>query len=220
MNNHTLIDPFSTPFFIVDVDKTDYNIISKEIEKSLIDLKNKNSFKQRNSKHYEPDINIAKISGDSGERCCNIIEEYNLIHLKNKILRYANEYFYSIHKKTLRDSMLNVELSSSWITLSNQNNYGPVHNHNDLNVSGAYYHKVFQNCGNINFRSTNKCPEISHFYQGIAYYSIEPKNGRLIMFPSWIDHYVTSNQTTKERISLSFNIKCQRSTFSPIYTKL
>ena len=34
---------------------------------------------------------------------------------------------------------------------------------------------------------------------------IKIKEGDLILFPSWVPHYVDKNNTDKERISLAFN---------------
>lgn len=36
---------------------------------------------------------------------------------------------------------------------------------------------------------------------------VEPKEGLLLIFPSWTLHYVTSGQNDTERISIAFNIK-------------
>ena len=35
---------------------------------------------------------------------------------------------------------------------------------------------------------------------------IEPKNGLLVMFPSFLSHYVQPNMSDKERIMVSFNL--------------
>jgi hypothetical protein len=207
---------------IVDFDETDYNLIGEEIERCIVDLKNKNSFEREESDEFEEQNYLnqgkcAKTSGQPGNLSCNVIEEYKLINLKTNIKKYMNEYFYSIHKKPIQDSIpwsgtapsccpipLTYNIYSSWMVLSNEYSYTPVHNHIGLNVSGVYYHKVFENSGIINFRSIDKCPEMSYFYKGNPNYPIEPKNGRLILFPSWIDHYSTSNETENERICLSF----------------
>lgn len=210
MKNYKLIDPFSTPLFIADVNKNDYNItlINNEINKCLVKLKNKISFERFDGEYYTKDISNFKASCEPGNEKCNIIEEYNLINLKIKIMECLNEYFYSIHEKTIEDSMIDVNIISSWATSSYMNNYISVHHHHNLDVSGVYYHKVLKDSGNINFRSTNKCAEISAFYKRNPDYTIEPKNGMLILFPSWMDHFVTSNQTEDERISISFIADC------------
>ena len=38
-----------------------------------------------------------------------------------------------------------------------------------------------------------------------ATWRIEPKRGDLIVFPSWLQHQVDTNNSTEERISISFN---------------
>ena len=37
-------------------------------------------------------------------------------------------------------------------------------------------------------------------------YYYEPKNGELLIFPSWLVHYVPSNFTHEDRLSLSFDL--------------
>ena len=42
----------------------------------------------------------------------------------------------------------------------------------------------------------------------VIHYEPDVEEGDLILFPSFIHHYTTPNQTDTERIVLSFNLKC------------
>jgi len=37
-------------------------------------------------------------------------------------------------------------------------------------------------------------------------FQVEPKEGRLVLFPSWLTHRVSVNRTDEERISIAFNL--------------
>ena len=78
--------------------------------------------------------------------------------------------------------------------------------------SGAYYIKVPNNSG---FLKINDPRQGTHFIKparkdGIPIYlapevHIEPKENRIIMFPSWLEHCVEMNESDDIRISVSFN---------------
>ena len=41
----------------------------------------------------------------------------------------------------------------------------------------------------------------------VGSYSEQPEKGKLVLFPSWLEHYVEPNLTNENRISLSFDTK-------------
>jgi uncharacterized protein (TIGR02466 family) len=40
-----------------------------------------------------------------------------------------------------------------------------------------------------------------------GYWYAEPKEGDLIMFPSWLRHYVEPSKSNEDRISIAFNLE-------------
>jgi uncharacterized protein (TIGR02466 family) len=87
------------------------------------------------------------------------------------------------------------------------------HIHPNSLWSGVYYVKTPDNCGHLKIedtrtmslmsrpRKTNK-EEPKHLWKEVHF---EPKAGRLIMFPSWVNHCVDPNNSDELRISISFN---------------
>jgi hypothetical protein len=70
-----------------------------------------------------------------------------------------------------------------------------MHNHNERAiVSGVFYLEVPESSANLFFKS-GKDEELE----------IESKVGKMVFFPSKLDHYVPENKSNKTRISLSFN---------------
>ena len=76
-----------------------------------------------------------------------------------------------------------------WTNFAYKGNGNPKHNHNGL-LSGVIYYK---NHNHPTFFDDYKCA-----YEG--------KNGTMIMFPSHIRHHVKEQTSSKERITLAFNI--------------
>jgi uncharacterized protein (TIGR02466 family) len=87
------------------------------------------------------------------------------------------------------------------------------HIHPNSLWSGVYYIKTSQNCGSLKLedpRSTSLMSRPNHIdgqlHQRLwreTYF--EPVAGRLIMFPSWVNHGVEPNMSNEIRISVSFN---------------
>ena len=57
-----------------------------------------------------------------------------------------------------------------------------------------FYLQIPKNSGNLNFKS-----ERSEIFE------LKPKTGKLVLFPSKLNHFVTKNKSDEQRISLAFN---------------
>ena len=109
-------------------------------------------------------------------------------------------------------------IKNGWININNPSNYGlnnnPPHLHANYFVSCVYYVKAEQNAGNLTmlspFPSIEYTVPISSINNGTIYNSsrwdITPEPGKLIIFPSWLLHYVSGNFSQNDRISVAFNV--------------
>jgi uncharacterized protein (TIGR02466 family) len=86
-------------------------------------------------------------------------------------------------------------------------------------MSGVFYVKCSENCGDLVFKNQND--DVLRYYLrhsnligGVDYeftqytsevWSVTPEENTLIMFPSWLGHYVEPNNSEQERISIAFN---------------
>ena len=183
---------FSTPIYVVDVPEEDRKIIDTEVETVLKNSKFRNEFTDLKNTESTP------VFG-------NILHECEFTKLKTVISTVLYEYYYSIHQ-TPPD--FPVGFQNSWITRTNIDHHVQVHHHQNVGISGVYYHKVDKNSGNLYFRSSDKFMECSRFYKRKQDYEVQPQCGRLVLFPSWLDHGARSSSSEDTRISLSFNIGC------------
>lgn len=105
-----------------------------------------------------------------------------------------------------------IKITSMWSIINNKNASNARHIHSNNYISAAYYVKASKNCGNIIFydprnEAVFRHPKINKpnkFNSNI--FSIEPKDGLLVMFPSYLHHSVDLNHSNDERIVISFNI--------------
>ena len=94
-------------------------------------------------------------------------------------------------------------LSTSWFNVMGEGSNVERHRHEGSVVSGAYYPLVEDESCPLIFesplRQVRMCDVFSSYYV-----SMKPKNGLLLIFPSWLEHRTDPNASGK-RITVSFN---------------
>ena len=102
-----------------------------------------------------------------------------------------------------------------WAIINTGGSANLRHQHGNSTISGAYYVRAPINSGDIVFYDPRPAPVFSHpnvlgsNLLNAQVNSISPKEGALVLFPSFLDHSVNENQSNKERIVISFNIRIQ-----------
>lgn len=104
-----------------------------------------------------------------------------------------------------------LELYNIWININPPGSYNHLHSHTGSVLSGVYYVDATENQGNIQFeRTDNGEYHIPAQVEKETYYTstratYASKTGALYIFPGWLKHSVQGNQSTADRISISFN---------------
>jgi len=107
----------------------------------------------------------------------------------------------------------------AWYNINAYKDYNMPHKHPGSIVSGVFYVRTPENCGEINFihpaeddienhwNSNKRSDALANDPSLIGTrYRMFPKENMLILFPSWLGHYVRPNMNEAEkRISISFN---------------
>ena len=108
-----------------------------------------------------------------------------------------------------------VKINNMWAIINIGGSANLRHQHGNSTISGAYYVRAPKNSGDIVFYDPRPAPVYSHPNASAPnslnaqVNSISPKEGALVLFPSYLDHSVNENLTKEERIVISFNIKIQ-----------
>ncbi|MFQ5995619.1 MAG: TIGR02466 family protein [Acidiferrobacterales bacterium] len=101
-----------------------------------------------------------------------------------------------------------VNVTALWAHVTPPGKSTLTHHHAPEHLSCAYYVRAPAACGNLRFEDDRKHriiePEPRKF--GLQT-EIPAKEGRMVIFPSWLSHYVTENCSNETRVSLSLNAK-------------
>ena len=109
----------------------------------------------------------------------------------------------------------NAKINNMWAIINVGGSANSRHQHGNSTISGAYYVRAPQKCGDIVFYDPRPAPVYWHPNASAPnslnaqVNGVNPKEGGLILFPSYLDHSVNENQSEEERIVISFNIRIQ-----------
>ena len=107
-----------------------------------------------------------------------------------------------------------VQIVEWWFNINYKGGMNRAHEHPHSIHSGVYYIRTPENCGNICFMHPSQSitwswpnhllvNEQNHINSSMV--SVKPIKNMLLIFPSWSEHSVDTNESDGTRISLSFN---------------
>ena len=154
---------------------------------------------------------------DKGIRRTNMIGWHSTTDMhKIPVFKPLVDELFKMQMEIYREELLTREpiIGNMWANINPPGGYNRPHIHPNSHFSGVYYIKAPQNSGDIVFNDPRSgahmiMPERikdskppSHLWREVR---INPLEGRLIMFPSWLWHCVDPNESNDIRISVSFN---------------
>ena len=154
--------------------------------------------------------NISKIVSNRGGYHSNYLSSDNVIlqPLIKEIETHSSQFaksFISQDKQILDDI---------WFNINSYKDSNVVHRHAGCDISGVYYVKTPNECGNIIFEHPAQDifdwyylekPEVVNVYNADRWW-MPPVVNTLYLFPAWLKHLVEVNKNkTEERISIAFN---------------
>ncbi|MDZ4661096.1 MAG: TIGR02466 family protein [Pseudomonadota bacterium] len=105
-----------------------------------------------------------------------------------------------------------IEMNSCWVSIMPAQSHHSFHIHPQSFISGTYYVSTPKNSSVIKFEDPrlaffmgspsrkSKCRrENQHFV------AVDPREGNVVLFESWLRHEVPANTSETERVSVSFN---------------
>jgi uncharacterized protein (TIGR02466 family) len=188
---------YSTPIWQTEYPYFEEN--KAQFIQSIRDLKEK----------YPEGVNKSNLFGYHSPQ--NIHEEETRIH---PFLHYAGE----IVMKAAEDLgfiPIDVALTSVWFTINDSRQCMNAEHIRGDTFSGVFYLKAPEGSGRLVLQN----PGINRLWQGLSLVerknqftgekiSIAPVEGNIVMFPSYLPHWVEPNDHDDERISISFNAIC------------
>ena len=109
-----------------------------------------------------------------------------------------------------------VKLSNLWININGYKDFNTRHTHQNSILSGVFYVKVPDKSSRIRFFHPSvhlmmtEWPETLKFNRYTSsIWDINPQKGRLLLFPSWLEHAAPLNRSSKIRSTISFNFNIE-----------
>jgi len=183
-----IIRPFTNPFFIFELDL--------DIQKMASDIEN----------DIKKDDGVVK-TNVGGWQSNDVKSTEAVKPLVNAIKNYSN----ILQNETGITKLFLVNL---WVNINNKYNFNKPHIHGTSHLSGVFYVQTPEDSGKINFtdprvvNSMNQlCKFKNHNLFNMTNLYFEPKANTMIIFPSYMSHYVEPSQSNETRISISFNMR-------------
>ena len=192
---------FSTPIYFNKVKEPVLSEIQKEFDSVVSEFEKNNSFQ------YNPGWlpRTHKISDITFEN--NFLADYKLDTFVKELSMHLNAYVQEIGMHVTKSTSFKV--TSSWMTKFAKNEFAHNHDHGSCDISGAYYYQVpnHERGGSIQFHSPVEQLNASYVFENVPRYITFPAEvGGIILFPSWLTHRVSANESEQDRMSVSFNI--------------
>ncbi len=149
---------------------------------------------------------VSNYKGWQSDNVVNAPELQPLLEKLNEQVALIHNYYN--FKATKKQSITDV-----WININSKDSINLAHKHPGAFLSGVYYIKANKDSGNIIFMNPIEAHEYvikqdmydaNNGFNSAKWWE-EPYPGKLIIFPSWLTHYVNPNESNEDRISLAFN---------------
>ena len=186
MNQSDKVIPlFPTPIYKSII--SNFSEVQSEIDNCISDI-NFEMVEGWGSTHYLSDPNFKS----------SFIHEKKLNNLEKAIDFSLNEYC---------GNYGSYDIIKSWATLFKRGNYAHIHAHGEADLAGVYYYKTGTLEGDPSFFfCTPVVGSEASIFWGEQRLSMRPEEGTMLIFPGWLRHGVTTNDTDNDRVSISFNI--------------
>lgn len=101
----------------------------------------------------------------------------------------------------------------AWLNISPPGASNQIHYHANCHFSGVYYISLdAPDCGSIFFRDPRVASRMLSYPVSkpseftTSEVRLRPEEGRMYVFPGWLEHGVEENRSDRDRIGISFNV--------------
>ena len=197
MKNYQSYKLFSSPVFHFTLEN--FKELNLELENFILSLRKNDEKGQKKSNAggwHSKNFDINK--ENTAKKFATIVQRF-----VKKVVKDEMGWKYASNK---------VIIEAMWSIINKKGSFNIQHNHPNAYLSAAYYVKFPKNSGNIKFfdpkeQKNIRYPHTKKYTElSAAVTSIEPEEGNLLLFPSYLYHSVDENKSDDERIVISFNI--------------
>ena len=104
-----------------------------------------------------------------------------------------------------------IEIPQIWMNINQRGDWNIIHQHGHFHFSGIYYIKYPKDSGRIGFKDPRPAAMSNAFFNerfdGSELKTVDTiQDGSLLLWPSFLEHFVEPSRTDEERMSISFDI--------------
>ncbi|MBI28979.1 MAG: hypothetical protein CFH21_00337 [Alphaproteobacteria bacterium MarineAlpha5_Bin11] len=154
--------------------------------------------------------NLSLRSADKGWQSeLNVHKNPEMKNFLNFFIPFKNK----VSNELTEEENYKLEMSTMWININPPGGSNNIHLHPGANYSGVYVVKKPKDSGDLLLYD----PRVQSFAMA------EPKNkarrnwvrfnmgnGEILLFPGWLTHSVTRNESKEDRVTISFNLFWQK----------
>lgn len=205
------VNLFSTPLVIIKLDDNQCKEIQDVYIEKVYSHKIKTESKKKTVSNLDP--NKFNYTSDTDGYTSYYVDSL----LKNEDFLPLKKYLDSAIKTSLsakdETDMFDLKWMDFWYTIYGKGHIVQEHFHPNSIISGVFYLKCPPKCGDIvfsdnNYNFKNYCVNTSRL-KTFTYpkdYPVKPEDGMILLFPSWLSHKTTPNQSDEEKIMFAFNM--------------
>ncbi len=134
---------------------------------------------------------------------CNDLVTYGLTRLCSELESAQREYC-----RSLGYDHRGIEIVDSWFNWYRDGDFMFEHLHPDRLISGCYYHRTTGLDGVLKLKNPNPLMQFKAWPADQLRdqdWRIQPCEGMIVLFPSWLVHRVSVNSTGSTRVSIALN---------------
>lgn len=198
---------FPTPYWWIDIDDLD----NQKILSACYELEHNQEGRQ--------------FSNYGGYQSNDLSYDYPaFIDLLNCITSASSSIFDQGYHNFYYSPYSKVCIGNYWVNINRKNHCNMLHIHPGAFLSGVYYVSADSQLDQGDFfflRDFSWITNHGHYFDDLkgkecpAYLEqhvrLSPQTGTLLLFPSYLPHYVGANQSDTDRVSISFNIVLEKS---------
>jgi len=197
MNEPEILKFFPEPVFKYKLE--DFKSLNKELSEYIYKLQaeDKDGIEKSNKGGWHSSNFELTVKSSVQNRFAIIVQKY--------ILEVFNINGWKTENK-------NIRIKAMWAIINKNGDFNILHTHPNCYLSAAYYVKAPEKCGkfqieNPNIAKRNFYPEIKRKNElNLNVAGIEIEEGDLLIFPGYLPHKVSTNESNEDRIVISFNV--------------
>ncbi len=192
---------FGVPLLVENIDAATRDVIHAKVSRYLASERAGRDIRPAaeesvSTSYYKPEAQVLK--------------DAELVELEHFVLASATQFL-----EGLRLGPRRLEIERSWINVFKPGAQEAQHSHDGSLLSCSYYVEAPKDCGCIVMPDPIGARRVHREFTKTAgsdvltrrEIAIDPQPGRLVMFESWLPHYVQCNKSEQVRISIAMNLR-------------